>query len=151
MLMSCTNCWEGFYVLISDGDMSTTAHPNPSTTSAPEMWEENDMVWSSDQCPSIMWFEQVTLIECQDLCSSVSTCTAINYGESTGHCTLLDCGYPCPEPQWIVANYKGYCLNRGNFIKNILFWKTQKRNTILSDSWDLNHPYSSLKFMNLIE
>ena len=90
--------------------------PNATTTAA-EVWEENDKIWSADQCPSIMWFEKVTLSDCQDLCFSESTCTAINFGENTGHCTLLNCGYPCPEPDWSYTNYKGYCLTRGNFSK----------------------------------
>ena len=83
------------------------------STPTPDIWEENDMIWSVDQCPSILWFDGITLDDCQNFCSSVSTCTAINFGEETGHCTLLNCGYPCPEPMWSASNYKGYCLERG--------------------------------------
>ena len=104
----------------ADPNATTTVEPNTTTsshiptTSEPESWEENDMIWSVDQCPSILWFNGITLNQCQDFCISVSTCTAINFGEETGHCTLLNCGYPCPEPQWNASNYKGYCLMRGN-------------------------------------
>ena len=95
--------------------MSTTTDTNAGTTNEPDEWEENDMIWSTDHCPSILWFNTITLSECQEFCLSVSSCTAINYGSETGHCTLLNCGYPCPTPQYTVSNYKGYCLKRGNY------------------------------------
>ena len=101
----------------ADPNTTTTVDPNVTTTTESDLWEENDMIWSVDQCPSILWFNGITLKECQDFCSSVSTCTAINFGQDSGHCTLLNCGYPCPEPQWSAANYKGYCLMRGIFIQ----------------------------------
>merc|ERR1719450_788645 len=86
--------------------------PNTITTPVSARWEENDMIWSVDQCPVILFFNGITLSQCQNFCISVSTCTAINFGDETGHCTLLNCGYPCPEPLWSATNYKGYCLDR---------------------------------------
>ena len=77
------------------------------------------MIWSVDQCPTIIWFNGITLSECQAFCESTSTCTAINFGSETGHCTLLRCennddpDEVCPEPMWSATNYKGYCLTRG--------------------------------------
>ena len=92
---------------------ATTTNPDASTTTSPAIWEENEKIWSADQCQSILITNGVTLEQCQERCAGLSTCTAVNFGSESGHCTLLNCGYPCPEPQWTFANYKGYCLNRG--------------------------------------
>ena len=93
---------------------TTTADPNATTTTkAPDTWEENDNTWSVDQCPSLLTYDGITLSQCQDHCSSLNDCTAINFGQDTGHCILLNCGYPCPAPQLSVTNYKGYCLQKG--------------------------------------
>ena len=104
-----------------------------STTMATDVWEENEMIWSTDQCPEIIWFNGVTLDDCQYFCETVASCTAINYGASTGHCTLLRCESEdrsttvCPNPLFSATNYKGYCLTRGewhNIVHNstLNFW-----------------------------
>ena len=104
----------------ADPNATTTEDPNASTTSQP--WTPYDKIWSTNQCSSILWFDGITLSQCQDFCTNAASCTAINFGEDTGHCTLLNCGYPCPEPQWTAPNYKGYCYLRGKltFSVNLL-------------------------------
>ena len=105
-----------------DPNASTTTDPDAITTNNQGVWDEYDMIWSVQQCPEIIWFNGVSLDECQTFCESVSTCTAINFGSATGHCTLLRCESGdrsldvCPGPLWSATGYKGYCLTRGNKI-----------------------------------
>ena len=100
----------------TDPNVTITTDPNGSSTPDPDNWEEYDMIWSVDQCPELIWFNGITLSECQAFCESMTSCTAINFGNN--HCTLLKCAKDnngdCPDPLWSAANYKGYCLKRGN-------------------------------------
>lgn len=71
-------------------------------------WIKAPLPWGKNQCPLLASYSSVELKDCKRRCQDLPECNAINYAARGGHCVLLGCPLPLPQPQWKTKSFKGY-------------------------------------------
>ena len=67
-----------------------------------------EKIWIDDQCPNLGSNLGKTLGQCKQLCTNTAGCTAINYSQTAGGCSLRKCGNVVPPPETDSDLYNGY-------------------------------------------
>ena len=91
--------------LITTKDASAIVHETL------RLWETSKNEFSDSECPNLKEGIKSSLENCQESCLNEANCTAINFDQSSGDCTLRGCSLPVvPPAQNDFPTYDGHWL-----------------------------------------